>query len=122
MIRASLDNRAKESLVVDFISQTNLDAITEKIGIISAFYDFAKGELKREANALIDEEGLNAPAAKRYIENSLKRGYASENGEELKNALPKMSPLDPNYLPKKQSVFQKIADFVRKFLGIAKEI
>lgn len=32
--------------------------------------------------------------------------------------LPKMSPLNPQYLSKKQSVFQKIALFVEKFKGV----
>ena len=50
--------------------------------------------------------------------NSLKKEYASENGTELNEVIPKMSPLNPQYLTKKQSVFQKIAAFVEKFKGI----
>ncbi|MFU8789443.1 MAG: type I restriction endonuclease subunit R, EcoR124 family [Methylobacter sp.] len=57
-------------------------------------------------------------AAKRYIATSLKREYASENGTELNAVQPKMSPLNPQYLSKKQSVFQKIAAFVKKFKGV----
>ena len=38
--------------------------------------------------------------------------------EELNAILPKMSPLNPQYLTKKQSVFQKIAAFVEKFKGV----
>jgi type I restriction enzyme R subunit len=34
VIRASIGNRAKESLVVDFINQTNLDEISDKASII----------------------------------------------------------------------------------------
>ena len=67
---------------------------------------------------LISEEELNVEAAKRYILTSLKREYASENGTELNEILPKMSPLNPKYLTKKQSVFQKIAAFVEKFKGV----
>ena len=33
-----------------------------------------------------------------------------------------MSPLNPNYLTKKQSVFQKISAFVEKFKGIGGSI
>jgi len=47
-----------------------------------------------------------------------KREFASENGNELNAILPKMSPLNPQYLTKKQSVFQKIAAFVEKFKGV----
>jgi len=118
LIRASIGNRAKESLVVDFINQTNLDNIPDKASIIDAFFTFAQAEQKREAEELIGSESLNEDAAKRYILTSLKREYASENGTELNAILPKMSPLNPQYLTKKQSVFQKIAAFVEKFKGV----
>ena len=117
-IRASIGNRAKEGLVVDFIQQTNLDPIGDKASVIEAFFTFAQAELQREAQALIDEENLNAAAAKRYISTSLKREFASDNGTELNAVLPKMSPLNPQYLSKKQTVFQKIAAFVEKFKGV----
>lgn len=78
----------------------------------------AQAEQQREAQELITTEGLNAEAAKRYITTSLKREFASENGTELNAVLPRMSPLNPQYLTKKQSVFQKIAAFVEKFKGV----
>lgn len=118
LIRASLGNRAKESLLVDFINQTDLDQIGDKASVIEAFFAFAQAEQQREADELISSESLNAEAAKRYITNSLKREFASENGTELNSLLPKMSPLNPQYLAKKQSVFQKIAAFVEKFKGV----
>ena len=122
LIRASLGNRAKESLMVDFINQTNLDNILDKASIIEAFFTFAQAEQQREANELINNENLNGEAAKRYITASLKREYASENGTELNAILPKMSPLNPQYLSKKQTVFQKIAAFVEKFKGVGGQI
>ncbi|MGF1831108.1 type I restriction endonuclease subunit R [Photobacterium angustum] len=122
LIRASLGNRAKESLIVDFINQTNLDDIGDKASIIDAFFKFAQAEQKREAEKLIDSENLNEDEAKRYIIASLKREYASENGTELNATLPKMSPLNPQYKTKKQSVFQKIVAFVEKFKGVGGKI
>ncbi|MEZ7730237.1 type I restriction endonuclease subunit R [Haemophilus sp. 27098_8_127] len=121
-IRASLGNRAKESLIVDFINQTDLDSIVDKAGIIESFFQFAQKEQQKEADELISSEGLNIDAAKRYINVSLKRGYASEQGTDLNEALPKMSPLNPQYLTKKQSIFQKIVAFVEKFVGIGGEV
>lgn len=118
VIRASLGQRAKEGLVVDFINQTDLDKIGEKAGVIEAFYTFAQAEQHREAHELIAAENLNADAAIRYITTSLRREFASENGTELNAVLPKMSPLNPQYLTKKQSVFQRIATFVDKFKGV----
>ena len=118
IIRASLGNRAKESLIVDFINQTDLDNIADKAGIIESFFQFAQKEQQQEADELMSSEGLNIDAAKRYINVSLKRGYASEQGTDLNDALPKMSPLNPQYLTIKQRIFQKIAAFVEKFKGI----
>jgi type I restriction enzyme, R subunit len=118
VIRASLGNRAKESLLVDFINQTDLDQIRDKASIIDAFFTFAQAEQKREAEELIESEELNAEAARRYIATSLRREYASDAGTALNTVLPKMSPLNPKYLPKKQTVFQKIAAFVEKFKGV----
>jgi type I restriction enzyme R subunit len=70
----------------------------------------------------VSSENLNEEAAKRYLIASLKREYASENGTELNAILPKMSPLNLEYLQKKRSVFQKIADFVEKFKGVGGEV
>lgn len=122
VIRASLGNRAKESLLVDFINQTDLDQIGDKASVIDAFFKFAQAEQQREAQELINTENLNAEAAKRYITTSLKREFASENGTELNAVLPKMSPLNPQFLTKKQTVFQKIAAFVEKFKGVGGQV
>lgn len=117
-IRASLGNRAKEGLIVDFIHRTDLDALIDKADIIERFFAFARKEQEKEVQALIVEEGLNEANAKRYIMTSLKREYASENGTELNEALPKLSPLNPAYRTKKQTVFGKISELVEKYKGV----
>lgn len=122
LIRSSTGNRAKETLVIDFINQADLDKFNDKASIIDAFFSFAQTEQMKEAEELISTEELNIDAAKRYILTSLKREYASENGTELNEILPKMSPLNPKYLVKKQNVFQKISAFVEKFKGIGGKV
>lgn len=122
VIRASIGNRAKESLVVDFINETDLETIQDKANILDSFYAYAQGKMTVEASELITDESLNEEAAKRYITASLKREFANENGTELNAILPKMSPLNPQYLTKKQSVFQKIATFVEKFKGVGGQL
>lgn len=122
IIRSSTGNRAKESLIVDFINQTELNEIQDKASLMDSFYQFAQGEMKKEAEKLIKEEQLNEDAAKRYILASLKKKYASENGTGLNEMLPKMSPLNPKYHTKKQSVFEKISAFVEKFKDVGETI
>ncbi len=122
VIRGSIGSRAKESLVVDFINQTDLDRIGDKASVIDAFFLFAQAEQQREAQELIEAEDLIPEAARRYITTSLKREFASDSGTELNAVLPKMSPLNPQYLSKKQGVFQKIAAFVEKFKGVGGQV
>ena len=121
-IRASIGNRAKEGLIVDFINETDLDTIDDKPTIIAAFFTYAQERQREEAKNLIAEENLNEEAAKRYIQLSLKREYASENGTDFNGILPKMSPLNPQYRTKKQSVFRRIAAFVEKYKGVGGEL
>ena len=122
VIRASVGNRAKESLIVDFINETELDKLQDKVNVIDSFFAYAQGKQKAEALEIISEENLNEEEAKRYISSSLKREYTSEKGTQLNALLPKMSPLNPQYLTKKQIVFQRITAFVEKFKGVGGEI
>lgn len=121
-IRASLGNRAKESLIVDFINQTDLDQLDDKASLIDAFFAFAREEQRREVDEIITSEDLNPEAAKRYIAVSLKREFASENGADLNAILPKMSPLNPQFRSKKATVFEKISAFVDKFKRVGGEV
>ncbi|MEY8435647.1 type I restriction endonuclease subunit R [Streptococcus hyointestinalis] len=117
-IRSSLGNRAKEDLIVSFIKGSDLDNFVDRADIIEQFFTYAQKEQQKEVLELIKEESLDEEAAKRYIQTSLRNEYASENGTALNEALPKMSTLNPKYHTKKQTVFQKISQFVEKFKGI----
>ena len=118
LIRASPGNRAKEQLLVDFIEQTDPETLGDKASLIKAFFCYAQAQQRREAEALIAAESLDATAAKRYIFRSIQRGYASEIGTELHDSLQPMSPLNPKYQSRKQAVCEKISAFVEKFKGI----
>lgn len=122
IIRASLGNRAKESLIVDFINRSDLDEMGGKSEMMEAFYDFAQREQRREFDKLVEAENLNPEAARRYVANSVRREFASENGNDLNDILPKMSPLNPSYLTKKATVFQQVSNFVAKFKGVGGQI
>lgn len=118
VIRANVGNRAKESLIVDFINDTDLDTITDKANIVESFFEYAQCKQAKEVSELITSENLNEEEAKRYITTSLKREFVSENGTDFNSILPRMSPLNPMYLTKKQKVFQLIVAFVEKFKGV----
>ncbi|MBC6428548.1 MAG: type I restriction endonuclease subunit R [Cellvibrionales bacterium] len=118
LISASLDHRAKEDLLLDFIERTDLNKIEDATAIIENFYTFAREELQRETEMLISNEELKPTEAKNYINLSLNRGFATEYGTELDNTLPAMHRLSQPYLDKKQRVCARINSFVDKFKGI----
>lgn len=122
LIRSSFSNRAKEGLVVDFIQSTNLNELTDKASMIEAFHLYAQGRQSTEAEELIQSQKLNPEATKRYLKRSLSRGFACTEGTELNELLPKMSPLNAQYLKTKQAVHALIADFVDKYRDIGGEL
>lgn len=122
MIRASVGNRAKESLIVDFIRETDLEALKDKAAVIEAFFLFARQVRADEATEIITENGLKDKEARRFMNTSLKREFVSENGTGMKELLPVMSPLNPKYLPLKQRVLARLREFVEKFKGVGGEL
>lgn len=122
LLRSSIEHRAKEGLVVSFVEQLNLDQLTDQATLLADFYLYAQHQMYTEAAVLIAEEGLQEQPAKRYIQQSLSRGYASEYGTDLRSVLPKMSPLNPAYREKRQRVLRRIRDFVAKYKGIGSDL
>ena len=122
IIRSSIEHRAKEELMVSFIQQLDLKGLTDQATLLADFYHYAQERQRIELATLIAEENLQEEAAKRYIQHSLLRGYASENGTDLRSALPKMSPINPSYLPKKRQVLERIRAFVDKYKGIGGDL
>lgn len=122
IIRSSIEHRAKEELMVSFIQQLDLKGLTDQATLLADFYHYAQECQRRELATLIAEEDLQEEAAKRYIQHSLLRGYASENGTDLHKTLPKMGILNPNYLPKKSRVLERIRAFVDKYKGIGGDL
>ena len=122
IIRSSIEHRAKEELMVSFIQQLDLKGLTDQATLLADFYHYAQECQRIELATLIAEEDLQEEAAKRYIQHSLLRGYASENGTDLHKTLPKMGILNPNYLPKKRQVLERIRAFVDKYKGIGGDL
>lgn len=118
ILRASLEHRAKESLVVDFIHQLDLDSISDKAQLMEDFYSYAREIRSQEMEELIEQEELKPTEARQYIEDALRKEEASENGTELRSILPPASPLSSLYTSKKQQVLEKIRSFIAKFKGI----
>ena len=117
VIRSSLGTRAKEDLVMEFISKTRLSELKNTDDIIETFYDFAKKEKEVKINQLIAEENLNEKS-NRFIEKSISKGYVEYAGDELDGIIPPLSRRGGVREKKKEIVLEKIRKIVDVFVGI----
>lgn len=117
VIRSSLGTRAKEDLVMEFISKTRLSELKNTDDIIETFYEFAKKEKVVKINQLIAEENLNEKA-NRFIEKSISKGYVEYAGDELDGIIPPLSRRGGVREKKKEIVLEKIRKIVDVFVGI----
>lgn len=117
VIRSSLGTRAKEDLIMEFISKTRLSELKNTDDIIETFYDFAKKEKAVKINQLIAEENLNEKA-NRFIEKSISKGYVEYAGDELDGIIPPLSRRGGVREKKKEIVLEKIRKVVEVFVGI----
>lgn len=117
LIRSSLGTRAKEELIIEFINRTDLTKFDKNEDILEAFYGYAKIEKEQKINELITEENLKEKS-KKFIEKSISRGYVSQGGTELDDALQGVGRRGGAREAKKQSVLSKLKDIVKVFVGI----
>lgn len=117
VIRSSLGTRAKEDLIMEFISKTRLSELKNTDDIIETFYEFAKKEKVVKINQLIAEENLNE-RANRFIEKSISKGYVEYAGDELDGIIPPLSRRGGVREKKKEIVLEKIRKVVEVFVGI----
>ena len=117
LIRSSLGTRAKEELIIEFINRTDLTKFDKNEDILEAFYEYAKIEKEQKINELISEENLKEKS-KKFIEKSISRGYVTQGGTELDDALQGVARRGGAREAKKQSVLSKLKDIVKVFMGI----
>jgi type I restriction enzyme R subunit len=118
IIRSSIGHRSKEGLVVEYIQNTDLETIRDKATAIDTFFAYARTKQDQDIDTLIQSENLEKQKAKRYILASINQHQANDNGDELNQLLPKMSPLNPLFRAKKTTVFGRIKDLVEKYKGV----
>lgn len=117
VIKSSLGTRAKEDLVMDFISKKRLSELQNDDNIIETFYNFAKREKEEKINQLIAEENLNEKAY-RFIEKSISKGFVEYTGDELDGIIPPLSRRGGVREKKKEIVLEKLRKIVDVFVGI----
>ena len=117
VIRSSIDIRAKEELIIEFINDTDLQKLTDHDGIINAFYEYGKERKKIAIHDLAESEKLVADY-QLFIDKSIQRGYAENSGTDLDSIIPPTSRRQGARERKKQEVLRKIQLLVETYSGI----
>ena len=117
VIRSSIDIRAKEELVIDFINDTDLASLKERDEIINAFYAYGKERKAVAIRELAESENL-VKDYQLFINRSIQRGYAENSGADLDLIIPPTSRRQGARERKKQEVLFKIQKIVETYKGI----
>ncbi|GFH43069.1 hypothetical protein Hs30E_16200 [Lactococcus hodotermopsidis] len=117
IIRSSFGTRAKETLIIDFINETDLFKLTTTDAILAAFYSYANEQKEVQIKKLAEDENLKEEST-RFIEKSISKGHVDSAGAELDSILPPTSRRRGARESKKQTVLQKIQELVEVFIGI----
>ncbi len=120
--RAGRYTQTPESLLVAFITVTDIAALPTISALSDAFRDFAgktkKEQVEAEMEAIIIEKGYIPASTRHFIADCLRVGSVV-NGPGLNGILPVMSPLNPAYAPRKAEAFQIMTALFAKFSAIA---
>ncbi len=122
MIKSSLDVRAKEDLIMEFMDKFDIKNFKDKSDILEGFYTFAKKKKNDEVEKLIQDESLangsSTNAAKKFINSAIKKGFVDENGTQIDEIMPVVSRRGGQREIKKQNILEKIKNIVKVFVGI----
>lgn len=122
MIKSSLDIRAKEDLIMEFMDKFDIKNFKDKSDILEGFYTFAKKKKNDEVEKLIKDEGLVdnsfTNAAKKFINSAIKKGFVDENGTQIDEIMPVVSRRGGQREIKKRNILEKIKNIVKVFVGI----
>ncbi|MCW6666624.1 type I restriction endonuclease subunit R [Aerococcaceae bacterium NML190938] len=116
-IRSSMDIRAKEALIMEFIQEIDLTQQIKPEEVMETFYQFARQKKETAMQTVIQAQNLKEQALD-YIKKAILKGHASMEGTELDNILPPTSRRAGAREAKKHEVqlaIQRIADI---FVGI----
>ncbi|MDR0199821.1 MAG: type I restriction endonuclease subunit R [Streptococcaceae bacterium] len=116
-IRSSLEARAKESLVEQFIDESSIDVLKNQDDILEAFKAFSKKKKADEIKHLLENEHLESEAAN-LVDEAIRRGYLSEHGLELNAIMPATSRRQGARETLKRRIFETIQEIVERYRGI----
>mgnify|MGYP000960206784 CR=1 FL=1 len=117
VIRSSIDIRAKEDLVLNFINYTDLSQLQNNESILTSFYTYAKKEKEDSIQKLADDEKLGK-GYRLFIDKAIQKGYAESGGTDLDDIISPTSRRKGARELKKQQILAKLQKLVEIYRGI----
>lgn len=117
IIRANIEIRDKEELIIEYLNKNNINEFDNDNEISDSFYTFAKYKKDGSIKKIIEEEKLKGNA-NTFIEKSISRGSVTNIGTELNNILPPLSRRAGAKEQKKKEVLEKLDQLIKIFHGI----
>ena len=113
-IKSSLALRSKEELINGFIERINANT-----DVMKDWYKFVREQKEHDLKQLIEEEKLNEPETRRFLDNAFRAKELKTTGIAIEKILPPMSRFKGGGKAKrKQTVTEKITKFFEKFFGL----
>lgn len=85
-----------------------------------AWEEFIRHRREEELERIIESEGLNAEATRRFIEAAFRDGAVQTTGTAITQVLPPVSRFDPagGHAEKKRRVLALLTEFFERFFGL----
>ncbi len=117
-IDASPDMRDKRELIERFIEQMTPERGAD---VGEQWEQYIEKEKKAELDTIIKEEHLKEKETIDFIQRAFMDGYVTETGTGIAKILPPSNPFLPESGEKKQTVIEKLKEYLSKYLGTTDE-
>ena len=119
LIEASPDMRDKRELIEKFIERMS----PEGSGNVGDQWEaYIEQEKKEQLDAIIIEERLKPEETAAFIQRAFADGYVTETGTGIAKILPPSNPFLPESGEKKQTVINKLKEYLQRFMGTVEPV
>ena len=118
-IAASPDMRDKKELIEKFIEQMTP---TKDYDVDENWTEYVERERAEQLNTIITEENLKPAETVAFVQRAFQDGYITETGTGIAKILPPSNPFIPESGEKKQTVIDKLKEYLSKFLNLTDDV
>lgn len=115
---ASPDMRDKRELIEKFIERMTPE---EGADVGAEWEQYIEQEKRKQLDAIINEENLKPKETEAFMQRAFMDGYVTETGTGIAKILPPSNPFLPESGEKKQTVIEKLKEYLNKFLNTTED-